>query len=111
MKVFAKALERILEKADIKVNGNRPWDIRLRDLNYFDRLESYDTTGNVMHSMSWSANCFKVVSWMPIARINKTCGIGACLSFFHPTMSKAVSGILAFIMILETAFTNRCWIL
>ncbi|AIW23000.1 cyclopropane-fatty-acyl-phospholipid synthase (plasmid) [Vibrio coralliilyticus] len=63
MKVFAKALERILEKADIKVNGNRPWDIRLRDLNYFNRLESYDTLkiGNGYLRGDWECDALDVM--------------------------------------------------
>ena len=37
--------ERVLDAADVKVNGDRPWDIRVHDAGFFDRVVGDGTLG------------------------------------------------------------------
>ena len=40
-----KKAEEILEKADIKLNGNRPWDIKVKDKRAYEETFSKGTLG------------------------------------------------------------------
>ncbi len=33
-----KVVQKILDYADVKINGNRPWDISIRNRNFYERL-------------------------------------------------------------------------
>ena len=33
-----QVVQKILDYADVKINGNRPWDIRIRNRNFYERL-------------------------------------------------------------------------
>lgn len=40
-----RALVRLLESADVRFNGGRPWDIQVRDTNLYDRVLSQGSLG------------------------------------------------------------------
>jgi cyclopropane-fatty-acyl-phospholipid synthase len=35
-----KVLQKILDPSDVKINGNRPWDIQIHNPNFYERVLS-----------------------------------------------------------------------
>jgi len=38
MSAFQKACQKLLAKADIKIDGKRPWDLKVRDPGVYQRI-------------------------------------------------------------------------
>ena len=62
-------VEKLLARADVKVNGDRPWDIQIKDERFFARVLSHGSLGLGESYMDgwWDAKCldqffFKVLS-------------------------------------------------